>query len=423
ALASSEPLFLLELESFPELRHKTTEEDTAHYTVPLDESYRRQLRGLGKIVDEAASTTSKPDDPKVQERRLQLERITSQFKNGVGLDIELDTGLISYWEEADHTVHVTDFTWLDAVEDSTFSTQLPGQEWEDHTQDPTADDVSNLVMVGHSREWKPGDKALDLDGFLYNLKTGRLCRIPYEGVASLPGCFMPGRKSVCVVGGDKTKGFQLVLIDLKTGENREFGTNLPSPGLWFGPVVSHDGKTIAAVWKDFNNAGLSIDRLLQSRVCLVDVESGKGKPISEPLDTAFLSWLPDDKGLILVSREAVDMNKPSVSTICRMNLKGTITPIRKGGHPLLIPKRNRILFENQDDDLWYTCNLDGQDVQRVADGLSRHGFPTCSPDGERLLFMKYGGKGGPVPVMLKFGERQTSPVTNKPGFWGCPEWR
>src|SRR5205814_725053 len=156
----------------------------------------------------------------------------------------------------------------------------------------------DLIMIGHNGSWSPGQPSGDLDGVLLDTRTGRLRRIPFQGGIASPGCFLKDRKSVVISGADMANpALRPYVINLSTGENRPLGGELLASGFTLGATLSPDGKTIAVVHKGQNEG------LLECQVCLIDIASGKATPLGKPLDTAFLSWRPDGKGLILVTRE------------------------------------------------------------------------------------------------------------------------
>jgi Tol biopolymer transport system component len=206
-------------------------------------------------------------------------------------------------------------------------------------------------------------------------------------------------------------------INLLTGEHRQLGGKALEAGILHFPVISPDGRTLAAIKADWASGPL------HSQVHLVDIASGTSKPLGKPLDTAFLSWLPDGEGLILVSRESPDPNQPSIGTICRMDLAGKLTPLRKGNAPLVLENTKRILFEDSETDEWKTCDFHGDDVRPFGDGMKDFGFPTPSPDGNRLIMMKFEVLKGPRPYIVEVSTGKSEPLLVGEGLWALPSWR
>ena len=98
------------------------------------------------------------------------------------------------------------------------------QEWEDDSSDPTLGNSDDLLLISHNATWQPGMKSGDSDGCLVDVRTGRYRRIPFQGIVTLPGCFLKDRRRAIVSGLDDSTGtFGPYEIDLKTGENRRLG--------------------------------------------------------------------------------------------------------------------------------------------------------------------------------------------------------
>ena len=187
-------------------------------------------------------------------------------------------------------------------------------------------------------------------------------------------------------------------------------------GFTLFPVLSPDGRTLAVVHKGAD------ERRLDTQVCLVDVETGAARRLGGPHDMAFVSWLPDGRGLIVLVRVPDPARNRLIDTIARMDLDGKLTDLREGSMPVLLGGGKRILFRDSQSD-WKTCNLDGQDVKPYADGLKGYGFPAPSPDGKRLLMMRFQPGKGPEPVVLPIDAGQGKAATTAPGLWAMPAWR
>ena len=138
---------------------------------------------------------------------------------------------------------VIDFRWRDRIDLDDF--KVDGRNWEDNTDDPTAGDLDDLVMIGHSPLWRPGAKT-STDGRLLDLKTGRYRRIPFAGAEVLTGCFLAGRTRVAVTGLDAMGDGALGLydVDLKTGANRRLGGDVLAGGFTLFPVLSSTARSM-----------------------------------------------------------------------------------------------------------------------------------------------------------------------------------
>jgi hypothetical protein len=380
----------------------------ASYSVPIDDP--KPLQQLTEKLRAFLKT-----NPNVAVK-TQLDRIQTLLDHGTQITVDTETGMLARLELIDITVSISDVKWLERIPEDQLA--VASQEWEDRTADPTAADPDDLVMIAHDGHWRPGGAERSIDGELLNLKTGLTRRIPYAGAASLPGCFAKDRKSVFVSGWSVIDGtFGLYQIDLKSGVNRQLGGPALATGATLMCALSPDGATLACLHKD------AAAGILESQVYLIDIATGHAKPIGKPFDTAFLSWMPDGKGLFLITRKYPDMNKPSVDTVCRMSLDGAITPLFQGSNPLRLANSNTLIFHNNEQPhRWFTCDLDGKNPQPLADGLPKYGFPASSPDGKFILFMHFTDDKGPIPTLLELGDTQATPIQVGPGLWSWPAW-
>ncbi len=226
---------------------------------------------------------------------------------------------------------------------------------------------------------------------------------------------------MAISGVDPFAGvFGLYEVDLKTGENRRLGGERLASGFTLMPALSPDGKTLAVLHKG------SEGRILDMQVCLVDLESGEARPLGKLGDMAFLSWLPDGKGLVLLVRvvaDPSDVTSPRTDTIARMDMDGRITKIREGSSPVLLNDGRTILFQDTKSRTWQTCRLDGGDAKPFAGGLAGYGFPSLAPDGKRILMMHFRQGQAPEPTILPIGEGSGRPAITAPGLWATPAWR
>jgi hypothetical protein len=324
------------------------------------------------------------------------KKVRDFLEKGFVTRVDTAKGLMVEQRTATRILTLSKFEWLDKVDEERFA--VPG-EWQDLTGDPG--DRGELVMLGHCGAWRPGGPKVDLDGRLLDMKSGVLRRIPFQGIAVIPVCFLPGRRKVVVSGATERGSFSLFEVDLETGKNRHLGGAKLASGMTMGGAVSPDGKLLATVNLPMLGQGTKI---LEGHVALVDLATGEARFLGEPLDTAFPSWLPDGKGLVIVKRDSSgNMNEPPRSTICRMDLEGKLVALREGSSPIVIEGK-RILF--QDDQLWKTCDLEGKDEQLFAGGLKGHGFPAPAPDGKRILFMRFAQGKGPAPTIYELGSSE-----------------
>jgi len=416
-LVRADPIVVTEAEVLAQHVYETTEDGIATYRSSLNEPARRMIQNtVDEIERLKRADPTFLDDPDMARTYRQSRDL---LKNGIPLRIDLETGLIVQMGAIQKRTIIREFRWLDRAPRGTF--EIAGVKWEDHSIDPTEGDRNDLVMLSHNGLWRVGQEAGDTDGRLLDLRTGQVRRIPYQGALSLPGCFLRDRRRVVVSGHDVIEGtLGLYEIDLKTGANRRLGGALLAGGITVMPALSPDGQTLAVLQKGMT------ERMLDAQLCLVDLATGEARPLGEPRDMAFLSWLPDGDGLLLLSREPVDPADPfgpRTEMITRMDLEGRVTTIREGDSPVLLEDGQRILFRDNENELWKTCDLDGDRVQLYADGLRGYGMPSPAPDGERLIMMHFSEGQPPAPTILPIGQSEGTPAITAPGLWTMPSWR
>lgn len=342
--------------------------------------------------------------------------IRKLLTEGLTTTIDTETGILVEYGTSKVTTRITNFRWLETVDDAAFVVpkRLP-----DHTDDPMATRPGDQVVLHHCGVWDgKTDTTPETDARLVDVKTLRMRRVPFRGALVRGGCFTRDRTKVIGTGLAVTGGaLGLYEIDLKTGRNRQLGGDTLRRGACVFPRLSPDGKTIALLHKDFGGPPLQV------QVVLLDRKTGRERPLGRPLDTGPVSWLGGAKGLILVTREYPRMDQPSIDTICRMDLEGRITPIRRGGIPRVLADGVTILFHDSRTKQWKTCDLEGKNERLLGDGFIGHGFPAPARDGRRLLMMHFGQPRGPQPVVISIADGTSKPLALRRGLWGYPAWR
>jgi Tol biopolymer transport system component len=387
-------------------KFSSAEAGEAYYKVPLTEAQREfaknHIKQFSKMIQ---------DDPARFKARIgpALEQLQLALEEGMEVGVQVENGIISAFAENQSITRITEFAYLDKVEDKEFD--VGTSKWEDQASDISQGD---LVMFIHNGAWVAGSPNRDSDAAIYDIKTGAVRRVPFRGGLCAPGCFMKDRSKV-VVSGMTPGGMALFEIDLKTGANRPIAHRTLVGGNVMGPVLSNDGKKLAAI-----QTGMT-EQPLEFSLVVIDLATDQIQRIGKPRDQAFISWLPDDKGFIAIRRESKDMDSVSTDTIVRVDLDGKIVDVRKGSHPLLLRDGRTILFE--DDKVWKTCDLEGKNESIFVDGLKGHGFPTPAPDGKRILFIRFKQGDAPRPMVVRIDEKKIEPLHQLPGLWSAPEWR
>lgn len=351
------------------------------------------------------------------ESALIKQNLQQQLQNDTELKINLETGIIEQFASVGQRWRVQDFQWLETTDFSVFD--VSEIQWEDRSSSIFADqnERNKVIMIGHAMAWQPGQQARETDLLLLDIFSGQTRRVPFAlGVAGV-GCFSRDRTRIYISGQIPDYGsLGIFEIDLNTGQHRHLGGRELEFGITMFPTLSPNGLELAVIHLDPASGPVS------SQVYLIDIASGRSRAIGKPLDTGHLSWLPSGDGLVLVSREHKAIDLPAVSTICRMNFEGNLTEIRPGDFPVVLPD-SRILFRDSEDDLWKTCDLQGQDVEFVGDGLKSFSFPAPSPDGQCMIMLKFGAATCPQPHLIDIATGKRQPIQVGGGLWTTPSWR
>lgn len=389
--------------------------DLAHFAVmPENPAAIRNM--LAQYDEMVKASPAIANDPQTQKT---IAGLRSALEHGLPLIIDSKNGMIAEYDTAKVSVRISDFHFIDpapALENEIERVAQMKETWQDFTSDPTTAKPDGLMMIGHCISWRPGQPGRDTECLLLNLATGQSRRVPFTGIAAIPGCFVRNRSAVVVSGMEVDQGtVHLYEIDLKTGANLRLGGKTLAVGQTLLPALSPDGRTLAAHFKNGKT------KILDTQVALIDLASGEAKLIGEPFDGAFVNWLPDGKGLILLKREYSDVNKPSINTVCKMDLSGALTPLFKGDCPLVVD--GGIFFESSESKKWNICDFDGKNPRQVGDGLARRGFPTASPDGKKVIMMAFDPDTGPRPVLIDLATGKSQSINVSGGLWTSPVWR
>lgn len=388
--------------------------DVAVYRVDLPPEVKQQLQATLDNLLEMEKAQAGQANPKLTELKHKFEKM---LHDGSEVALHTKTGIIEQYGLEGKRNRIKQFRWLEEINEEDFD--VTEQEWEDRSSSILSDqgDPSDVILIAHAKAWRPGQPTMDTDLLMMNLSDGQIRRVPYQFGVAAGGCLSKDRSHVYVSGQMlDAGGIGIFEIDLETGDHRQLGGPELLSGITMFPTLSPDGRTLAALHMTPESGPL------HSQVFLVDIKTGESKPLGKPMDTAFLSWLPDGDGLVLISRESENLNEVSVGTICKMNLKGDLKEIRKGNSPLLLDE-SKIFFEDQEDDLWKTCDLHGKDVQLVGDGLESFSFATASSNGKRVIMMSFESNKGPQPYFIDIATGEKQPISVGPGLWAMPSWR
>lgn len=285
-----------------------------------------------------------------------------------------------------------------------------------------AESMENVAMMGYLPGWKVGDQSGDAETVFLDLLTGQFRRVPSQSFDTGPGCFSKDRKIAWVTTLEMGNlGMSITEIDLKTGANQPLGTKLSGTGLNVFPAISSDGSRLAFLHKEIGQ------NVLDSGVVVVDLNTREEKLIGGQADRGPVHWAQKDQ-LVFELRDPVDLTKPGeggkilARRIAVMDLSGQTRVLIVGSSPVVVGGGDVILFEDVDDK-WKTCDLEGNKIKHVGDGLTGFYFPSASPDGKRVLFMRLDKQKGPQPWVVELESGKATPVKVAPGLWMMPSWR
>jgi hypothetical protein len=386
-------------------------DDTATLRVHLSAEYKAYTERSLNVLRNSLSGVSDPATRDEVVRRI--ADAEEALNKGQEVEVDTHTGVLLNGVASSVPWQITSLNLSAEATDTAIDEGIG--PWDDFTDDPTQTvDLNNLFMIANAplanvENAKRHKRALDLR--LVDLERGRIRRIPLQSATGIVGSFSHDRKCVYLGGEADDTRTAIYEVNLSTGENRRLGKGELPVGLLMSPVLSPDGTKLAVTAFSPN---------LQSQIYLVDITSGKATKLGEPMDTAFLAWLDDGQGLVLVHRKMVSMDLPTENSVAILDMQGQVKILRQGNNPVLIPGKGRILFEDGD---WKTCDLEGKDVQLYGDGMPELNFPAVSPDGQRLIWMHFQKGTMPQPVVQNYGELPVQPLDLGPGLWAMPAWR
>ena len=403
-------LSLFDSAAFPDNSKWKVTGDSFTCRSPLPDETVSMLRSS---IAAAQQVIDRVDAKKRVELEQQINLVNEQIKTGSETSFS-PQGFVSLTETSRFRLSVTDFEWRGKQD----APRIDQGRWKPLPTSLSDDiDSVNLMLCAHYPTWIPGQRPGDTDNMLVDIESGKFKRLPCHIGITTGGCFSPDRNAVYTSAHDAAAGGLIpVRVDLQTGENSLLTPQLPH-GVYLFPQVSNSGE-----WLVVLQGGLGQERgVLAAQVYLIHLPTGRAQQLSTPMDCAHLAWLPDDSGIVLVNR---DLETPGEERgmICRITLNGELTPICPGDCPVVLRDRQRMAYLDAER-RWHTCDLNGNDTRLLGDGLQRFLFATASPDGDRLVMMKFGGDRGPRPhvIDVETGDANEIPVPD--GFWAMPNWR
>jgi len=369
------------------------------YHLATPEEYRRYYEQLSKVM-------AQREDPNLE---AMMKETMANVERGMDLTIDTQTGIILQWGGQRSTV-ISDFRWRNDIDEKEFG--IGDRKWDDFTDDPTTSDMNETLMINHGME--------DGDAHLLNLRTHCLRRIPFIGMVSNSGAFSSDRGKVYVIGrGGFWGGMDLYEIDLKTGANRRIPSEILKASQLIDVFASPTEPKLAVIKKCMTAGFCDVE------IVLVDVATGESKVVGSPVHSDHLCWARDGKSIYLGIRKP---GKETLweATIQELDLNGNMRRVCRGDSPELIGDGRTMLFQDWDRQGWRTADLHGGNVTKFADGLLGWARPSPSPDGTRIIMLKFRprNRDDPFePIIIDLKTMEMKPACGLPGSWEMPRWR
>jgi len=395
--------------------YQSNSENSAFFRIPLDVNAREEARSWIARLDSVLAV-----NPQLRTNIDLMDKLSQAketFRDGRQVKVHLKHGFFRQSASARFTTQFRDFRWIEEMEKGALD--VADQSWLDQSGPPPAGSFKDCVMFAYGPSQPPGETVPTLDGHFLNLQSGELRRLPFAGAVSAPGTFLPGRSRVVISGLPAGGGpSRLHELDLNTGRNRLFGSGQFAKGNLSGAWLSPDGTTVATM--EFGGS----TNPSAKQLWLIDLKTERATPVGQPFDFVSPAWLPDSKSLVVVMvDEPPGEDRPGIRTLSRIDRNGRVTPLRKGDFPSVLRAKQRILYLDRDELLWYLCELDGSNAELYADGLSGYAFPTLSPDESRIIFMRSRPPLPPEPILFRLGDKEGRPINAPPGFYAKGQWK
>ncbi len=346
----------------------------------------------------------------------QMKLVSDHLKRGFPMSVDRQTGLVLDHGPAPKEIHFRDFEWLGTQRPRHL--RIDAKQWDDQSKPFTRKELEDVIQISRNGIWQPGaPSGGDTDLMLLNVTSGNMRRVPFPFGLAQSGCFSKDRTRVFVSGVQTGSGLHLFEVNLQSGDTKPIGGAEFRRGVWLGPTISPDGRFLAAC-QIFSGEGL------QNQIHVLELNTGQSRRLGKPMDIAFLEWHPHKVALLCADREPTSDYEVPKSFITVISMDGTTKRLCEGGFPCLLPRRDRILFEDANDERRLkTCDLNGRDVRLFGDGFKGYGFPAPSPDGQRMVLMRFEPPKPPRPYLVDLDSLEVSPIKVGSGLWGRPKWQ
>lgn len=359
----------------------------------------------------------KRGQPLTARNNATMDWLRDALNKGIPYTAELRTGLVIEQSARNRKRTMKGFNWEDPSKDRSLF-EIPEGAWKDDSGSLLPSSVDDAVLVAHDPHHVPGKGEPSAESFLLDLRSGKLRRLPVDGVGTLPGCFLKDHRQVLTTRIAFDEHPDIVIVDLPSGTLKRVephGDVFRPLGF---PALSADGRQVLMLEMARGPGLLDFTLLTLNLETLIAQPLGKPGRMGAPV-----SSLPDGTGYILkrfLPAASKDPGAIEPRVICKMDLKGRLKDLRPGDSPLVLPQAKRILFE--EDRKWYTCSFEGSDIRQYANGMRGYGQPAISPDGKRMLWVKFSEGTSPKLHLIDFEKSEGRPATEAPGFTGLPRW-
>ena len=389
------------------------------------EAYQEQLR-IGRLQARSSLAADKLLDRSQQARQM--------LRTGMLQRVHLESMIITHTGLPGNRMEFRDLELDYAAEPDTFD--VTSVEWTDFTSPLQVEDRNQLMILHYCGSWRPGMPPSNVDGIVLDASSGSMRRIPYSYGLTTACCFSHDRQKVYATGSlPGTDSIGLFEIDLESRASQRLGGRRLQQGTVTNPVLSPDGTQLAILHQrqGADQPGAAIH--------VVDLQTGTSKPIASEVASDTLSWLPDGDGLVFWrqrqtqqrrSRRGGEGQPAMTASVVIMDLNGKSRDLCEGVRPVVLPHARQILYlqipKSEDGTFtWRRCDLQGNDLGVLGDGLQEYQSPAPSPDGKHVLMIRFEPDEEGVPqqpwpysVSLATGEPQRLEVPE--GLWMVPSW-
>lgn len=391
----------------------------AVYRAPIPyEAQQRIQRQIARM-----EAIKEVDEERAREQGLgrKAQDLRQLLTEGVPVRLDTSTGLLLDYGPGEDRNQLMAFAFVAGFDERMF--KVSDRNWTDRTGELAVGDLGDLAMFSYLPK-APTDTeaaaAMQPMLVVAHMRTRRFRRVPVPFTNTSGICFLGDRSKVAIVVMDMaTRSALPYQVDLETGKHQRLGDNLLTGGLITSAEPSPDGTKIALTHKQTNLSTFS-------QVYVIDVDTRKAKAIGEPITVEHISWLPDNDGFVYMEPRYSNDGRIRGVKLKKLDLEGRSSDLLEGAlYPVVLPKLRKIFFfgRGESSGEWRTCDLFGQNVVTVGDGLANYRDPVPGPDGKSVMMMHYPEGQLPRPVIVDVTTGEPKPVDLGAGVWGTPVWR